>query len=30
MVDVAVAVDDGLGAREPAAVDDRGVVELVG
>ena len=27
---VAVAVDEGLGPREPAAVDDAGVVELVG
>ena len=30
VLDVAVAVDDDLGARQPAAVDDRGVVELVG
>ena len=30
VVDVAVAVDERLGAREPAAVDDRRVVELVG
>ena len=30
VVDVAVVVDEGLGPRQPAAVDDRGVVELVG
>ena len=30
VVDVGVAVDERLGARQPAAVDDRGVVELVG
>jgi hypothetical protein len=30
MLDVAVVVDEGLGARQPAAVDQRGVVELVG
>ena len=30
VLDVAVVVDERLGAREPAAVDDRGVVELVG
>src|SRR5680860_1846001 len=30
VLDVAVAVDEGLGAGEPAAVDDAGVVELVG
>ena len=30
VLDVAVAVDEDLGAREPAAVDDRGVVERVG
>ena len=30
VLDVAVAVDERLRAREPAAVDDRGVVELVG
>ena len=29
MLDVAVAVDEGLRPREPAAVDDAGVVELV-
>jgi hypothetical protein len=28
-VEVGVRVDDGLGSRQPAAVDDRGVVELV-
>ena len=30
VLDVAVAVDEGLGPRQPAAVDDAGVVELVG
>ena len=30
VLDVAVVVDEDLGARQPAAVDDRGVVELVG
>jgi hypothetical protein len=30
VLDVAMAVDDDLGPREAAAVDDRGVVELVG
>jgi hypothetical protein len=30
VVDVAVVVDEGLRARQPAAVDDRGVVERVG
>ena len=30
VLDVVVAVDEDLGPREPAAVDDRGVVELVG
>ena len=30
VLDVAVAVDEGLGPGEPAAVDDAGVVELVG
>ena len=30
VLDVAVVVDERLGPREPAAVDDRGVVELVG
>ena len=30
VLDVAVAVDEGLGAREAAAVDDAGVVQLVG
>ena len=30
VLEVAVAVDEGLGAGEPAAVDDAGVVELVG
>jgi hypothetical protein len=30
MVEIAVVVDEHVGAREPAAVDDRGVVELIG
>ena len=30
VLEVAVAVDEGLGPGEPAAVDDAGVVELVG
>jgi hypothetical protein len=30
VLDVAVAVDDHLCSREPAAIHDRGVVELVG
>ena len=30
VLDIGMAVDEGLRARQPAAVDDRGVVELVG
>jgi hypothetical protein len=29
VVEVAVLIDEGVGAREAAAVDDRGVVERV-